>query len=165
MDSKMQQILELITSSLMVSARSKKIGDVIWEHMRSHNVECTNEYNNYTVEQFLVLFKIKYLRYLDVINEETYKSLEKLYLMRIELNRRMGEIAYKDLFDEKKKNQNKIQALYTKVLKIDEILNRYHLLINDNDYEMLFFTSIEKDNYDNIATNEEINNLMREIKR
>jgi len=161
----MQQILDLIISSLMVKARTKKIGDVIKDHMGFHNVDCTNEYDNYTVEQFLVLFKIDYLEYLKVIDEETSVSLKNLYLYRLELNRKMGDIAYKNMYEESIINKNKIQTLYEKVLKIDQLLSKYHLLINNDDYEMLFFTSIEKDKYENLSNSKEIKKLMKELKR
>ena len=54
MDSKMEQIFELITSSLLNNARNKKIGEVIKENEGKHNYPCTNEYDGYTIEQFIV---------------------------------------------------------------------------------------------------------------
>ncbi len=165
MDSKMEQIFELITSSLLNNARSKKIGEVIKENEGKHNYPCTNEYDSYTIEQFIVLYKIKYLNYLSIIDDETAKTLEKLYLYRIELNRRMGDLAYEDLLKDNKKNEQKIKSLYEKVNKIDLVLNKYHLLVQDNDYDISFYTSIENADYSNSMSSDEIKALIKELKR
>ena len=165
MDSKMEQILELIIISLKKTSTSKKIGDIIFEQKDLHNYPCTNEYDNYTIEQFLVLFRISYLKYLNIIDEETSKLLEGLYLLRMDLNRRMGDIAYKNLYDKNERDQEKIDSLYNGVQKIDEVLNKFHLLAPCEDSELLFFTTIENGNYENIASNEEIKELMKELKR
>ena len=165
MDSKMEQIFELITSSLLNNARNKKIGEVIKENEGKHNYPCTNEYDSYTIEQFIVLYKIKYLNYLAIIDDETAKTLEKLYLYRIELNRSMGDLAYEDLLKSNKKNEQKIRSLYEKVNKIDLVLNKYHLLVQDNDYDISFYTSIENADYSNSMSSDEIKALIRELKR
>ena len=165
MDSKMEQIFELLTNSLMVDARNKKIGDVIKENEGKHNYPCTNEYDSYTIEQFIVLYKIKYLNYLAIIDDETTKTLEKLYLYRIELNRRMGDLAYNDLLKDNKKNEQKIQSLYEKVRKIDFVLDKYHLLVQDKDCDLSFYISIENADYSNILSSDEIKEAIKEIKR
>lgn len=165
MDSKMEQIFELLTNSLMVDARNKKIGDVIKENEGKHNYPCTNEYDSYTIEQFIVLYKIKYLNYLAIIDDETAKTLEKLYLYRIELNRRMGDLAYNDLLKDNKKNEQKIQSLYEKVRKIDFVLDKYHLLVQDKDCDLSFYISIENADYSNILSSDEIKEAIKEIKR
>ena len=161
----MEQILELIISSLQGKSRVTKIGDIVWEQRNSHNVECTNEYNNYTIEQFLVLFKIKYLNNLAIIDDETKDSLEKLYKMRIELNRRMGELAYKDLYGETKSNHETIESLYKNLDKIDRVLDKYHLLTRDDDLERMFFISLENNDYQDANNSEEIKELFKEMKR
>lgn len=163
MDSKMEQIFELITSSLLNNARNKKIGEVIKENEGKHNYPCTNEYDSYTIEQFIVLYKIKYLNYLAIIDDETTKTLEKLYLYRIELNRSMGDLAYEDLLKDNKKNEQKIKSLYEKVNKIDLVLNKYHLLVQDNDYDISFYTSIENADYSNSMSSDEIKALIKEL--
>ena len=163
MDSKMEQIFELITSSLLNNARNKKIGEVIKENEGKHNYPCTNEYDCYTIEQFIVLYKIKYLNYLAIIDDETTKTLEKLYLYRIELNRSMGDLAYEDLLKDNKKNEQKIKSLYEKVNKIDLVLNKYHLLVQDNDYDISFYTSIENADYSNSMSSDEIKALIKEL--
>lgn len=165
MDSKMEQIFELITSSLLNNARNKKIGDVIKENEGKHNYPCTNEYDSYTIEQFIVLYKIKYLNYLAIIDDETTKTLEKLYLYRIELNRRMGDLAYKDLLKSTKKNEQTIQSLYEKVRKIDLVLDKYHLLVQDKDCDLSFYISIENADYSNTMSSYEIKEVIKEIKR
>ena len=163
MDSKMEQIFELITSSLLNKARNKKIGEVIKENEGKHNYPCTNEYDSYTIEQFIVLYKIKYLNYLAIIDDETTKTLEKLYLYRIELNRSMGDLAYEDLLKDNKKNEQKIKSLYEKVNKMDLVLNKYHLLVQDNDYDISFYTSIENADYSNSMSSDEIKALIKEL--
>ena len=163
MDSKMEQIFELITSSLLNNARNKKIGEVIKENEGKHNYPCTNEYDSYTIEQFIVLYKIKYLNYLAIIDDETTKTLEKLYLYRIELNRSMGDLAYEDLLKDNKKNEQKIKSLYEEVNKIDLVLNKYHLLVQDNDYDISFYTSIENADYSNSMSSDEIKALIKEL--
>ena len=163
MDSKMEQIFELITSSLLNNARNKKIGEVIKENEGKHNYPCTNEYDSYTIEQFIVLYKIKYLNYLAIIDDETTKTLEKLYLYRIELNRSMGDLAYEDLLKDNKKNEQKIKSLYEKVNKMDLVLNKYHLLVQDNDYDISFYTSIENADYSNSMSSDEIKALIKEL--
>lgn len=165
MNSKMEQILELIINSFKETSKSKKIGDVIKENKDLHNYPCTNEYDNYTIEQFLVLFKISYLNYLAIIDDETSKSLEKLYFYRIELNRRMGDLAYKNLYDKSIIDREKIESLYDKLQKVDLVLNKYHLLVQNDECEMQFFTSIENGNYQDKVTSEEIKELMLELKR
>ena len=163
MDSKMEQILELIIISLNSEAKNKKIGDLINNLRLNHNVECSDLYNDYTINEFIVLFQINYLNNIGIIDKETEDFLRKIIFLKKELNKRIECMAYNNMFIEKKHNYQEIQYLRSKIDKIDEILSKYHLLINDDDYERLFITSIEKDDYQNIANKEEIRKLIKEI--
>ncbi len=164
MDSKMEQILELIINLIQGKSRTTKIGDIVWEQRNSHNVKCTNEYNDYTIEQFLIFFKINYLNNLAIIDDETKDSLERLYKIRIALNRKMGELAYKDLYNDVKNNDKAIETLYKDLDKIDSILDKYHLLIRSDDIETMFFTLVENNNYQDLNNREEMKILLKEIK-
>ena len=88
----MEQILELIISSFSARAEITRIGDVIWDHMHFHNVECTDEYNDLTISKFLALFKVRYLNNLGIINENTAKSLENLLSLKNKLDTKLGEL-------------------------------------------------------------------------
>ena len=47
----------------------------------------------------------------------------------------------------------------------DLVLNKYHLLVQDNDYDISFYTSIENADYSNSMSSDEIKALIKELKR
>ena len=160
----MGQILDLIISSLKCRAQITKIGDVIWDHMRSHNVECTDEYNDFTIEEFLVLFKIDYLSNLDIIDKETAESLKKLFMLKLKLEDKLGELTRHELYEEDKVDKEVVNNVLSQIFKIENLLKKYGLVFEDDDYLRMFLMSAETDNYQGIPSNEEIKELIKEIK-
>ena len=160
----MEQILELIISSLKSRSEITRIGDVIWDHMHFHNVECTNEYNDYTIEEFLVLFKIKYLENIEKIDKDTAESLEKLFLLKLKLEDKIGELTRRELYEHDKVNEDDVNNVFTELHKIDNVLEKYGLIFHDDDYLRMFLITAEKDEYIDIPKNEDIKKLLKEIK-
>ena len=164
MDSKMGQILDLIISSLKCRAQITRIGDVIWDHMHSHNVECTDEYNDFTIEEFLVLYKIKYLSNLDIIDKETAESLEKLFMLKLKLENKLGELTRHELYEDGTVDDEVVNKVLSQIFKIEDLLKKYDLVFEDDDYLRMFLISAETNDYQDIPGNEEIKKLIKEIK-
>ena len=163
MDSKMEQILELIISSFSARAEITRIGDVIWDHMHFHNVECTDEYNDLTISKFLALFKVRYLNNLGIINENTAKSLENLLSLKNKLDTKLGELLRHKLYEENNVDEKDIDLVISQIERIDVILKKYNLLFDENNSLNMFLTSIESNNYQYVPNNEEIKTLIKEM--
>ena len=159
----MKQILDLIISSFKCETEVTRISDVIWEHMHSHYVECTNEYNDYTIEQFLVLFKIKYLKDVEIIDECTADSLEKLFSLKIKLENKLGELARNERYEDGKVDEEALNNVLFRLNKINNVLNKYGLVFENNDYLKMFLASVETINYQDIPKNEDIKELIKKL--
>ena len=160
----MGQILDLIISSLKCRGEVMRIGDVIYDHMRSHIVDCTDEYNDYTIEEFLVLFKIKYLENIEKIDKDTAESLEKLFLLKLKLEDKLGELTRHELYEKNKVDEEVVNNVFVELHKIDNVLEKYGLVLHDDDYLRMFLITAEKDEYLDIPKNEDIKKLLKEIK-
>lgn len=163
MDSKMEQILDLIISSLKCRTEVTRISDVIWEHMRSHYVECTNEYNNYTIEEFLILFKIKYLKDIKMIDDCTADSLEKLFSSKIILENKLGELIRHERYEDGKVDDEDVKNVLFRLNKIEDVFKKYGLVFENNDYLKMFLASVETINYQDIPKNEDIKELIKKL--
>lgn len=160
----MGQILDLIISSLKCRGEVMRIGDVIYDHMRSHIVDCTDEYNDYTIEEFLVLFKIKYLENIEKIDKDTAESLEKLFLLKLKLEDKLGELTRHELYEKNKVDEEVVNNVFVELHKIDNVLEKYGLVFEDDDYLRMFLLSAETNIHQDIPKNEDIKKLLKEIK-
>ena len=159
----MGQILDLIISSLKCRGEVMRIGDVIYDHMRSHIVDCTDEYNDYTIEEFLVLFKIKYLENIEKIDKDTAESLEKLFLLKLKLEDKLGELTRHELYEKNKVDEEVVNNVFVELHKIDNVLEKYGLVFEDDDYLRMFLLSAETNIHQDIPKNEDIKKLLKEI--
>ncbi len=160
----MGQILDLIISSLKCRAEITRIGDVIWDHMHSHNVECTNEYNDYTIAEFLVLFKIDYLKNIEIIDNDTAMSLENLFALKLKLEDKLGELTRHELYEEGKVDNEVVNNVLSNIYKIEEVLKKFGLIFENDDYLQMFLMDAETKDYQGIPKKEDINKLIKEIK-
>ena len=84
-------VLDLINSELNTGLLGKKIGDARWEYERSVPVEITSRYDNYTILDYLVLYKINRMFKLGKISERQRDLLINLFNLKMELEKKYNE--------------------------------------------------------------------------
>ena len=164
MDNKMEEILGIILTSLKSKIEVTRISEVLWDCMHSYSVECTHEYNDYTVEEFLVLYKIKYLKSLGIIDNETTESLEDLFSLKQTLENKLGELTRHELYEKGMVDEKAVDNVLLGLEKIEEVLNKYGIVFEEDDYLRMFLAPVHEINYQDIPKCEEIKSLIKEIK-
>lgn len=84
-------IFDLINSELNIGFLEKKIGDARYKYERYVPVEITNEYDNYTILDYLVLYKINRMFQLGKISESQRDLLINLFNLKMELEKKYND--------------------------------------------------------------------------
>lgn len=149
MDKRMQDVLDLLINDMRIKIYSYSIGDVIYETTRNSIVNCTNEYNNYKIYEFLALYKIKYLEESGIIEHKIAEKLYMLVLEKIRITQELSNIFIKEVYNEEMNDNEKQQKdfLVKQYTEIEMILKQYHLLMTEEEILNMFITGIKYDKY------------------
>ena len=111
-----------------------------------------DNYNEYTIEQFLLLYKLNRMEELGVISKTIANDLKGLLDVKKEVNTTIGEEARKQLYDPSY-NSDYLSELHKRSEMIDTELKKYHLTIDDISFEDIIDTIIKEEN--NITVKED----------
>ena len=163
MEKDKEELFDHIMSSLNTKLDSYKVGSMLYDDLRGYFFKCTDHYNNLSINEFLTLYKISLMKDKDIISNEEAVLLESLFDKRLQLNRRMGDLVYKDLYKESSLNNEQIQNMYQKVAEIDAILSKYHLLMNQDEYQNMLLYGIMNEDFSNLPSSKEIKTLIKSV--
>ncbi len=104
-----------------------KIKDV-YDFRHSHGDIHPSEYNKYSIEQYLILYKIKRLIKLNKISLKQGEKLIKLYKLQKRINDYCGRMSCERLLKDKEELTPKIEECLLLSKEIEKELNVYHLL-------------------------------------
>ena len=102
-----ERILSLMDEYLKREFVYRKVGSIKRDTIRYAPVDIVlrNEYDQLTIKDFLILYKIDRLESLKIINETIAKHLRDLFYLRLELGKKIGTIALHDKTE--KNNEDK----------------------------------------------------------
>ncbi len=115
MEKARKDVLDFVSETYDTEFESKKIGDIVWDAMHYYNVKVSNDYNHYSVKDFITLYHIDCLLEKGEITENDRNCLIRLFYQRKDLYGRIGR--------DKKEDSN----LCAKIDLIDEIFERYNI--------------------------------------
>ena len=163
MEKDKEELFSHIMSSLNTKLDSYKVGSMIYDDLKGYYFKCTDNFNNLTINEFLTLYKISLMNDMNIITEEEAVLLEKLFNSKLQINRKIGDIAYRRLYQEETMSNAQINSLYQKVVEIDQLLSRYHLIMNQEEYQEMLMNGIINEDFSNIPTDEEIKALVKTL--
>ncbi|MBR3661505.1 MAG: hypothetical protein IKN63_06395 [Bacilli bacterium] len=159
-------ILHLINNYLKNEMYTKNIRDINFESPISN----LYAYKNYTIEDFFVFYKIKKLYKLGIINNKIKTLLTEIYDIKLQLQRELGELLYRNLFKSEEDLENKefytitISELDKKIAVIDANLSKYHLLPSEFEFSNAIKTLIKNEHYDQNSNEEDLIKLIKSLK-
>ena len=145
-------VLDLIKSELNIGFLGEKIGDARWAYERYVPVEITNEYDNYTILDYLIIYMIKRLYKLNKISESQKKSLIDLFNIKRQLE----------------KNFDGSDAIYDKITEIEQELAKFGLIPVDGEDEFRIEDIIDKlimtSDCKNVPNNSELEATIKRVR-
>ncbi len=135
----MKKILGLIQDEFQTIISSQTVSGLKDQYLRYVSLDkFGNQYDEYTIEQFLIFYKIEKLYELGKISEQVYQRLRMISYLKIRLEKINTD------FDES--NNSSIQLELSKILmEFDQELEMYHLLSFDLDISQLMNFIIENE--------------------
>lgn len=145
-------VLDLINSELNIGFLEKKIGDARWEYERYAPVEITSRYDNYTILDYLVLYKINRMFQLGKISESQRDLLTNLFNIKRQLEKKFYGS----------------NAIYDKITEIEQELAKFGLIPVDGEDEFRIEDIIDKlimaSDYGNVPTSSELEATIKRVR-
>lgn len=160
MNENMDQILEFLNIYLQSKLAGMKISEMKWDllhysYQESDNIE---EYDDFKLEEFIILYKIDRLIDLNIINEKIGKKLKDIFYLKKELENKLLSLVSIGNFDN---NKELINDICKKIKKIDEKLNKYKLINNKLDLKKIIDNNIFDNHKDYLyKTKKDINDFL-----
>ncbi len=145
-----EKFVPVIGDYLESFVETENIGKIKWEAVLNtpQEYKISNKYNGMSLKDFIALYKIDRLEKLNVISDIIAQDLRDLLFLKIELGEKIGEYALSD----NKENNLKVKKLLSKIIKIENVFARYHLL-EKVDLKDIIDKSIAYENYGNLREN------------
>ena len=164
--SSMKDIFSELSFNLKSYFMIKRVGDITSFVEHSAPVKCTKKFDNYTVEDFLIIYKINRLLELGIISDKKAKLLNDLYNMKLRIREYIADEFYKNLDNFGTiKNNLKIDKLNEQLNEINKILIEYHLTLEDFELKNTFDNLIKSENHDNNYSIQEMKNTLVKVKK
>ena len=125
--------------------KTQNIGQIKWNVSRQTPIDKTisDRYNDMSVKNFLTLYKIDRLEISNIINSIIAQSLRDLFYLKLDLEKRINEIALSN----REGIKVELQQLMEEYIRIENIFNKYHLLDDVVDLTNTIDNAIVKENY------------------
>lgn len=145
-----EKFVPVIGDYLESFVETENVGKIKWEAVLNtpQEYKISNKYNGMSLKDFIALYKIDRLEKLNVISDIIAQDLRDLLFLKIELGEKIGEYALSD----NKENNLKVKKLLSKIIKIENVFARYHLL-EKVDLKDIIDKSIAYENYGNLREN------------
>ena len=174
MESLPKDTLNKISERLNAMVLTRRIAEMYYN---SNNIDI-EPYKNYTIIEYIQLYKTNRMLELGVINEKEHNCLMELFAIRKYLNNKLVSELIREssseniyIYEDKRYVSKNKKILSSSIQKIDEELSKYNLNMTPLELEKLIDYSIlgEKADYQNTYLTdlnelESLTNQMRELK-
>lgn len=130
---------DIFEEGLKVYSKVKKVNSITRRFLSEE------EYGNYTIEQFLVLYKLNRMEKLGVVNQNIASTLKEMLDMKRHVATVIGDEAKRAMYDPAY-NATDLSKLHDIDNKINNHLKKYHLTIEDISLKDIVDTSIMIEN-------------------
>ena len=166
----MRGILDTISDKLFANITISKVSDACYHSY--HDVDI-KKYQNYTISEFIQLYKINRMFELGAISEEEYNSLQILFNAKRKLDKKLGEelskeLKSEDIYSGRKAYTSKTKSkLHQEIERIKREFDKYSLNIDDINLESIINTIIAGEKYNNwlISDVEQLKGVAQETKK
>lgn len=120
------ELIRFIGECLKVKIGDETIGDLKWDFNHFAPVPNINKYDDLTVNQYIIYYKINRMEELGLITKDLRNELIELVNKYLEINVKINKEVYKEMIDEKYKS-NVLQELLSICYEIKTKLSQYFL--------------------------------------
>ena len=162
------EILELINYGLKIFMVGNTVGGINDEldDLKSEKVIerfKIERFKDYTLTDFLTLYKIKLLAENKIISKEQASGLIKLFKEKIKVERVINAEVEKEMSNSNYKSKQKVLLGFVKD-KIDKEIEKTNIPIGDIKLESILLDMISKQDYSSIPKAEEIDEKLKSLK-
>ena len=142
-----EKIFGLIVDYIKVNLSLKTIGELKHDINGYCVVSGDSRYDQYTLEQFIVLCKIDELEKKRIISSNIANNLRKLHEEKIEINKKIGDFAVCQMQNKNDGLDRELESLSILRNFVDDVLKQYGLIITNDDYISLLFHNVIENNF------------------
>ena len=132
----------LFEEYIKVHMRAKKIRNINYKY---YSQISTHEYDDCTIEQFLILCKLNRMEELSVINDSVSSKLREILDIKKQVDKMIGEETKKILYIDSYKS-NSLPELHKMSEAINNKLKKYHLTMDDISFVDMLDATIKVEN-------------------
>lgn len=127
---------------LKIYTKSIKVHSITRNYLTK---EDGSEYNDYTIENFLILYKINRMEELGVVSEKIASNLKEILDIKTKVGAMIGEETKKELYIQSYKSPD-LPKLHKMAEVINNHLKNYHLTIDDISLVDMIDAGIKEEN-------------------
>lgn len=127
---------------LKVYMRITKLRDVNYNYYSK--IE-DHSFDNYSIEQFLIVCKLKRMEELGTVNRDVAKTLHEILDMKIDVDKKIGEESIKALYSHSNVS-DRLAELHKKSEELSECLKKHNLSIDEFDFNYVIDLMINGEN-------------------
>jgi len=157
------EILELLNYGLKLFMAGNTIGGINYELDNFKSEKDIERFKDYTLSDFLTLYKIKLLAENKTISKEQAINLIKLFKEKIKVERVINAEVEKEMANPKYKSKQKVLLGFVKD-KIDEEIKKTNIVDDDLNLKNILIGIVENKDYSNIPSAKEIEEKLRLLK-
>lgn len=163
MDEK-EELINMIGEYLCIYFSTETIGNLKYNIGHYSKVPNIRKYDELTIGQLFVFYKIDRLEALDIITKDLANNLRQLYDLYLTINEKIGEEACKEIWNNDKQQNDILQTLHNKSDQIEFLLRRYHLVINETHLFNMMDIIFENEKYEKMDNNKEQKIIIKLLK-
>lgn len=160
MDNRIEKIFEMLNTGFNEENKDITIGKVHEEmFIKYWWMECPEEYKDYTIRDFLALYKLEYLEDHKILEMEVIEKLRELVYKLHEYEQEYHNL-YKEIIDEE--SRKRANFLIEQINGIRDLLEEYNLVNNSDELKEMYERYLEQAKFpnENIIENIKKKNLM-----
>ena len=112
-------------------------------------------YNDYTIEEFLILYKLSKMEEMGVISDKKATDIKEILDIKRQVDARTIEEAKREMYEETYRSRD-LPELNKLSATINNYLKKYHLTIDDMNFTEMIETSIKKENNEKVKEDSNI---------
>ncbi len=157
------EILELLNYGLKLFMAGNTIGGINYELDNFKSEKDIERFKDYTLSDFLTLYKIKLLAENKTISKEQAINLIKLFKEKVKVERVINSEEAKEMANPNYKSKQKVLLGFVKD-KIDEEIKKTNIVVGDLDLKNILIETIENEDYSQIPSAKELEEKLKNLK-
>ena len=157
------EILELVNCGLKLFMAGNTIGSINYELDNFKSEKDIERFKDYTLSDFLTLYKIKLLAENKIISKEQATNIIKLFKEKVKVERVINSEEEKERANPNYKSKQLILLNFVKE-GLDEIIKKANIVVEDLDLKNILIGLVENEDYSNIPSTKEIEDKLKLLK-